>query len=318
MRGQRHQRQVSQPLVRADLTRHVDAAGATALCLRPMRASGEDRRPCGVLETGRRSRLLSGRLTLAPWRRYGGAGVSSPFPELLDVFGCLRRFISLVILAIVAVGAFATRDLWLPRLRSAIGSPATSPARTTSDTTASLPSPADTGWVSVTYPATEKGRRALGRLTQAKGPAFVTLSAGEFAGALLDSIAAQLPASADSVQVRAEGSEFQVRASVRLGDVGGRAVLGPLASMVGDRERLTLGGTLEPTAVQGVAQFRLTRVKVGDFAVPGAVVPRLVKALKRKSTTPGVEISALQVRLPAGVADIRVSQGKITLYRAAP
>lgn len=236
------------------------------------------------------------------------------------MFGCFRRLISLVVLAVAAVGAFATRDIWLPKLRAAIGQPAATPAvGTTPDSAARhAATTADSGWAALSFPASERGRRSLSRLTQAKGPAFVTMTASEFAGALLDSLSAQLPASADSVQVRAQGSEFQVRASVRLGDVGGRAVLGPLASMVGDRERLTLGGTLEPTAVAGVAQYKLTRVKVGDFAVPGAVVPRLVKALKRNSTTGGVEVSALQVRLPAGVADIRVAQGKVTLYRASP
>lgn len=268
-------------------------------------------------DIARRSRQRSARLILALSDRPAATLAPSRFPESLDVFGCFRRLISLVVLAVVAVAAFATRDIWLPRLRTAIGSTATAPAGRTGTDSAVRPS-ADTGWVSLSFPASERGRRAVARLAQAKGPSFVTLSAGEFAGALLDSLASQLPASADSLQVRAEGSEFQVRASVRLGDVGGRAVLGPLASMVGDRERLTLGGALEPTAVAGVAQFRLTRVKVGDFAVPGAVVPRLVKALKRKSTAPGVELSALQVHLPAGVADIRVAQGKVTLYRANP
>jgi hypothetical protein len=236
------------------------------------------------------------------------------------VFGCFRRLISLVVFAVVAVGAFATRDMWLPRLRAAIGQPeATQPSTAKSDSVAARSAAtADSGWAALSLPASERGRASLARLKTGKGPAFVSMSATEFAGALLDSLSAQLPASADSLQVRAQGNEFQVRASVRLGDVGGRAVLGPLAAMVGDRERLTLGGTLEPTAVAGVAQYKLTRVKVGDFAVPGAVVPRLVKALKRNSSTPGVEVSALQVRLPAGVADIRVAQGKVTLYRASP
>ena len=229
------------------------------------------------------------------------------------MFGCFRRLISLVILAVVAVAAFATRDLWLPKVRAAIGGSATT-AQSAADSAAHAK--ADTGWVTLSFPRAEKGRKALARLTQPKGPAYVTVSAGEFAGAFLDSLTAQLPASTDSVEVRAEGSEFQVRASVKLGDMGGRAVLGPLASMVGERERLTLGGTLEPTAVPGVAQFKLTRVKVGDFSLPGAVVPRLVKAMKRKPTDAGVELSALQIRLPSGVGDIRVAQGKITLYRA--
>ena len=232
--------------------------------------------------------------------------------------GCFRRLIGLVVLALAAVAAFATRDIWLPRLRAALGASASAPDHAPADSVASGPRAAEVGWVALSYLDAEKGRKSLARLTQPKGPAFVTLSAGEFAGALLDSLASQLPASAESLQVRAEGREFMVRASVRLGDVGGSAVLGPLASMVGDRERLTLGGTLEPTAVQGVAQFKLTRVKVGDFTVPGPVVPRLVKALKRSPTAPGVELSALQVRLPTGVGDIRVAQGKVTLYRATP
>jgi hypothetical protein len=139
-----------------------------------------------------------------------------------------------------------------------------------------------------------------------------------FAAAVLDSLAAQLPASTESVSVRAVGSEFQVRGSVKLGDLGGRAVLGPLASMVGDRERLMLGGTLEPTSVPGVAQFKLTRVMVGDFALPSPVVPRLVNAIRRNSTVVGAESSALPIRLPAGVGDIRVAQGKVTLYRTTP
>ncbi len=230
------------------------------------------------------------------------------------MFGCFRRLASLVILGLVAVGAFATRDIWLPRLRAALGSQTQAPAGV--DSAAKAVS--DTGWAAISYPGKEGGRRALARLQQPRGPAYVSLSASEFAAAVLDSLGSQLPASTESVVVRAVGNEFQVRGSVKLGDLGGRAVLGPLASMVGDRERLTLGGTLEPTSVPGVAQFKLTRVKVGDFALPGPVVPRLVKALKRQSGAVGVEASALPIRLPAGVVDVRVSQGKVTLYRATP
>lgn len=231
------------------------------------------------------------------------------------MFGCFRRMISLVVLAVLAVAAYATRDRWLPGLRAAIGAQVTAPKAGSGDSAVVA---ADTGWRAMTFPGKEKGRRGLARLQAPKGPAFITLSAEEFAAAVLDSLAAQLPASTESVVVRAEGSEFQVRGSVRLGDLGGRAVLGPLASMVGDRERLTLGGTLEPTSVRGVAQFKLSRVKVGDFALPGAVVPRLVKALKPQGGAVGAESSALPIRLPAGVGDIRVAQGKITLYRATP
>jgi hypothetical protein len=231
------------------------------------------------------------------------------------VAGCFRRLIGLVVVVALVPVAYVTRDQWLPRLQALTGAQPRPPS-TAGDSLAAAAS--ESGWAPITYPGKEQGRRAVGRLRQPRGPAFVTLSAEEFAAAVLDSLTAQLPASAESVVVRAEGAEFQVRGSITLGDLGGRAVLGPLASMVGDRERLTLGGTLEPTSVPGVAQFKLTRVKVGDFALPGPVVPRLVKALTRRSSAAGVESSALPIRLPPGVGDIRVAQGKITLYRATP
>jgi hypothetical protein len=230
------------------------------------------------------------------------------------VFGCLRRFISLVILAIAAVAAFATRDLWLPKLRSALGASGRVPGATSDSTGA----PADTGWRPLSFVDADKGRKALSRITQAGGPAYVSMNAADFAAAVLDSLGAQLPASAESVQVRAVGNEFQVRANVRLGDLGGRAVLGPLGAMVGERERLMLGGSLEPSGTPGVAQFRLTRVKIGDFPIPGAVVPKLITTLNRRPSAPGVDPAAMAIRLPKGVGDVRVAQGRITIYRATP
>ena len=233
------------------------------------------------------------------------------------MFGCFRRLVSLVLFAVVAVAAWLTRDQWLPPLSRAIGKVSGSTAAV-SDSATTRPAPSDTGWMSLTYRSTESGRRALTRLRSSRGPAYVTLSASEFAGAMLDSLTDQLPASTESLQVRTTGNEFQVRGRVRLGDLGGRAALGPLVSMVGDRERLTLGGTIEPAGAAGLAQFRLTRVSIGSFAVPGPVVPRLVESIKRRPSPDGVAASALPVRLPAGVGDIRAAQGRITIYRATP
>ena len=230
------------------------------------------------------------------------------------MFGCLRRFISLIIFAVVCVAAFATRDLWLPKLRRALGESGRVPGAVSDSSGA----PADTGWKALSFVDADKGRRAIARISAKGGPAYVAMNAGDFAAAVLDSLGAQLPASADSVQVRAVGNEFQVRATVRLGDLGGRAVLGPLASMVGDRERLTLGGSLEPSGTPGVAQFRLTRVKIGDFPIPSPVVPKLIAAINRRPATPGVDPAAMPVTLPKGIGDVRVAQGRITIYRANP
>jgi hypothetical protein len=232
------------------------------------------------------------------------------------VFGCLRRAVFLVVLLLMVPLAYATRDRWLPIVRGAAGGAAK--AVTDASTDSAAMRAADTGWASLSFPASEKGRQAVSRLASGKGPAMVILGAPEFAGALLDSLTAQLPPSTDSVQVRAEGNELQIRASVKLGDLGGRAVLGPMASMLGDRERLTLGGTLEPGTTPGVAEFTLTRVRIGDVALPGPLVPKLLQAIRRGATGSASASGALPIRLPAGVGDVRVAQGRITLYRTAP
>lgn len=237
--------------------------------------------------------------------------------ESFVVSGCFRRLISLVLLALIALGAYVTSEHWLPRARQLLGLSRQSAAAVDSGAVA-----ADTGWMSLSFAAGEKGRQALTRLRSGNGPALVRLNASQFASAALDSLLTQLPASTDSLLVRTFGSEFQVRARVRLADLGGRGALGPLAAMLGDRERLLLGGMLEPTATPGQAQFRLTRVRIGEFSLPGPVVSKLVQSIKRQGSaspaTAGVDASGLPFRLPAGVGDIRAAQGQITIYRATP
>ena len=224
------------------------------------------------------------------------------------MFAFLRR---LVLLAVLGVVAWVTRDRWLPLVR---GAQAERPAAAARDSAAAA---ADTGWTMVTYTATERGRAALARLRRPAGPAFVRIAPAAFAGLVLDTLGARLPASADSLAVRVEGRELQVRMSVKLGDLGGQKVLGPLAGMLGDRERLVLGGTVEGGA-PGTAVLRLARVKVGDFAVPGPVVPRLVEALRRGDASPRPDPGTLALTLPDAVGDVRVAEGMVTLYRPIP
>jgi hypothetical protein len=224
------------------------------------------------------------------------------------VFGCLRRVLLLVVLLVVGAVAALTRDRWLPVVRGEQPRPAAPDSAAVR---------VDTGWVRVTYSAAERGRATLGRLKSPKGPAYVRLAPAEFAALVLDSLGARLPASADSLAVRVEGRELQVRMSVKLGDLGGQQVLGPLAGMLGDRERLVLGGTVEG-ASGGRALLRPTSVRVGEFAVPGPVIPRLVGTLTRGGAAPGGERGTLALTLPPGVGDVRVADGKVTLYRPVP
>jgi hypothetical protein len=225
------------------------------------------------------------------------------------MFGCLRRLTSLVVLAAVAAGLYLFRDTWYPRARAMLAAAKAAPVPGDSASA----SPADTGWTVLTFGRAERGRAALSKLQARGGPAFVSIDPAELASAWMDSLSTQLPQSADSLQVKVQGSELLLSARVRLGDLGGRTVLGPLAGMVGERERVILGGTVERADSAGMARFALTRVRVGSFDVPGPVVPRLVAALRKGRTG-----NALLVPLPEGVGDVRVSRGRVTLYRAAP
>jgi hypothetical protein len=104
---------------------------------------------------------------------------------------------------------------------------------------------------------------------------------------------------------------------VRLQDFGAEA-LGPLGEMLGDRDTLLLGGTfgvIEP----GVGQFRVAEVRVGQFTVPRAVVPRLLRRLRRDEAArpAGLADDALAVTLPPGVVDVRVARGRVSVYGEA-
>ncbi|MCU0618374.1 MAG: hypothetical protein MUF40_00470 [Gemmatimonadaceae bacterium] len=220
-------------------------------------------------------------------------------------------FRRLLLLALLGGVAYATRDRWLPLVRADQDDRGRAAARD------SVAAAADTGWAPVTYAATARARAAVTTLRGRRGPAYVHVAPAAFAGLVLDTLGARLPASADSLTVRVAGRELQVRMSVRLGDLGGQRVLGPLAGMLGDRERLVLGGTLEGSA-PGTAVLRIARARIGRLAVPGPVVPQLVDALRRGDATTRPEPGALVLTLPDGVGDVRVADGRITLYRPIP
>ena len=218
------------------------------------------------------------------------------------MLGCLGRIGCLAVLLVVGVAAWFTRDEWYPRLR---GEPAAEATVSTAT------------WAPVTSAATATGREKVARLAGSAAPAGVALLPAEVAGYALDDLLQRLPESTRDVEAAVIDDRLYVRAALRLRDLGAEA-LGPIGGgMLGGRDTLMLGGTFGVVS-PGVGQFRVAEVRIGQFTLPQAVVPRLLDRLRRSEPRPpGVADDALAVTLPPGVVDVRIGRGRVSVYGEA-
>lgn len=221
--------------------------------------------------------------------------------------GCLRSVGCLVLAVVIAAAAWVTRASWVPLVRHASHG-ATAGA-------GPAPAPGTVVWEPVSDSAAARARAQLARLAGRAGPVFVNLSAGELTSYLRAELARHLPPSAEQIEAAVIGSQLVVRASVTLADLGGAQALGPLANVFGQREVVQFGGTLEVVR-PGLGEFRVRSVTVRDLALPAALIPRLLHAVERGTRPSGVDEDALPLVIPGSIADARIRDGRITLYKA--
>jgi len=217
--------------------------------------------------------------------------------------GCIARIGCLILLVLLALGAWLTREKWL-RI---------SPGAATS--TASAPT-----WEPLSPAAGERGKRGIDNLSNPSGPVFTNLSASEVASYVFQTAAHTIPATADSAEAAVIGDALYVRAVVPIKDIAGSGVLGPLAGLLNDRERLQLGGTFHVIR-PGLSEFEIREIKLRDFKVPTGAIPKLVQQITRGARPDGVAPDALPVITPRSLADVRVGNRRVTLYKttgAAP
>src|SRR5438046_1637702 len=139
--------------------------------------------------------------------------------------GCIARLGCLMLLAILCVAGWFTRGLWMPeRYRARL---ANTPAAS---------------WQPITDAGAQRGRDALEKLSQPRGPVFQSLSAGDVGSLAFGELTKRAAGSVDSVAGRIEGDRLSMRASVRLGEL--KEKLGPAAGLLADRETVELTGTL--------------------------------------------------------------------------
>jgi hypothetical protein len=219
------------------------------------------------------------------------------------MFGCFRRIGCLFVLCIAAAAAYLMRDRWLPYVPWL-----KSTSRVSASTADSL------RWEPVSDDAAARARREVESLGKRSGPVFVSLPPGDLASYFYIALAQQLPPSADSIEATTIGNRMYVRAVIALDDFKAADALGPLSGIVGRRERLRMGGTFALVR-PGLAQYLVEDVRLGELPIPRGGIPKLLRQIRRGAMPAGVAENGLPFVVPPYVADARVADGKITLYK---
>ena len=230
--------------------------------------------------------------------------------------GCIARLGCLFVLLVAGVAAYLTRDRWMDKLPwrgsqpEAVGQRMGGEGRRAEGGGSSATSEA---WMPLTQRGADRTREALQQLSNPRGPAFVTLAGGDAASYVFLQIAKQMPASTDSFAARVDEDRIRLRARMKTSELGG-AVTSVLGVLLGERERVEMGGTLRVIG-KGLAEFRVTEVRIRDVGLPDALVTRLVHAVVRGPRQPELHKNGLPIAIPSYLGDVRVSNGKITLYK---
>jgi hypothetical protein len=214
--------------------------------------------------------------------------------------GCIRKLGCLVVLIVLAAALWLTRGRWLPLVRSGGG-------EATASSTEGV-------WEPLTTAGAERARKAIDGLAAKSGPVFANLRAGDVASYVFIALRRELPPSAENVSATVIGDRLYVRADVKLADVGGATVLGPLAGFLSDRETMMFGGTFEVLR-PGLAEFHVKELKLRELSIPQRMIPKLVQKIGRGSRPEGVAPDALPLLVPQQIGDVRVARGRVTLYK---
>jgi len=209
--------------------------------------------------------------------------------------GCLLRLGCLFLLVVAGVVGWFTRERWMPRSMLDRISP---PAKVVT-------------WEPLTPTGADRTRDALDRLSKPSGPVFETLSGADVTAYAFRELARRMPASTDSIQARVVGDKIAMRASVNTSEIKG---LGAFGAVLGDREPVELIGTIR-VVNPGLGEFQVADAKLRGLSIPHGMIPTLIRRVDRGPKRAGVDADAMPLPLPPYVGDIRVANGKITLYK---
>jgi hypothetical protein len=212
----------------------------------------------------------------------------------------IRRIGCAILLLVIGAAAWHFRGHWMPKAKEIV--------------TSRLPDATADGWEPLTKAGAQRTAERVQRLNRPTGPAYVNVTAADFASYVLGAALTRLAEVDSAPEALVDEGLLYLRTRIPLADLGGKAALGPLSSMFGDAEPLMIGGRLEPIRA-GLAQYRLTEVALRDIKVPEAAISRLVTRWGPPTRPEGVSRDALPIELPAFIADLRLVNGRVTLYK---
>jgi hypothetical protein len=221
------------------------------------------------------------------------------------MFGCIGRLGCLLVLAVAGAIGWFTHDSWYPKLRERLGvGPAAvkvSPER----------------WEPLTPEGSARARLAVGRLSNRNGPVYVDVAAGDLAAYALDPALRELSHDSTGAEALARDDRLSVRAMVNVADLVDAKSLGPLSSLIGGRQEITVRGRLEVVS-PGHALFRVDRIALKDLQLPSALIEKIVGRLRPKDRDASTPRDAIPVHVPRELADVRVAKGHVVLYKSVP
>jgi hypothetical protein len=134
----------------------------------------------------------------------------------------------------------------------------------------------------------------------------VVLTPVELASLATELAARVVPQAVDSVEIRLDGDDVELRARVDTHKVP--VSLGPLSSVVRDHEYVEAGGRLIYRR-PGLAEWEVNRVRVRGVPVPMSFIDEQIRRF-----APRAGGSVVPVILPGEVTGLRVMPGGVTLY----
>lgn len=222
------------------------------------------------------------------------------------MFGCFRRLGCLVFLLIIGVLAWFNRDRLEAIYRRYAGGPPSA------DTSAVIRVPGN--WEPLSPEKGTAGQTKVASLSARGGPAYVNLTPSEASSYILANAIRQLPGATQQATSSVRGDRLYVRANIDLKQVGAAKALGPLGALLGDRDTVQLGGTIKVLR-PGVGEFNVKDVKIGAFPIPSAIIPRLIATLRKGEMPAGIAKDALPMKMPEYIGDVRIADGRITVYK---
>ena len=218
------------------------------------------------------------------------------------MFGCLGRLGCLAVVAALAVGGWFTKPYWYPRVRAIVV------ATPTADTIA---------WTPITPEAAAVGARAAERLAAKNGPVYASLTPAEFVAWQLTPAMKILGTAAAKPEASVQGETILVRANVAVTELGDPKSLGPLGSMLDGRQPVLISGRLSMLK-PGLLGMQVTQMTVNELRLPSALIDRIVRRIAVKQRTDSLAPDVIAIPVPEVVADVRITKGKIVLYKAVP